>query len=61
MYRKHCGKSRNCSLRAISPFPPVFSEDLSCRHVKKTGFVWKRVKKKKKKKKEEQVISRQDL
>ena len=28
-------KRRNCSLWAISPFfPPVFSEDLHCRHVK---------------------------
>ena len=25
---KHCGKRRNCSLRAISPFPSVFSKDL---------------------------------
>ena len=25
MDRKHCGKRRNCSLRAISPFPTVFS------------------------------------
>ena len=32
--RKHCGKKRNCSLRAISPFPAVFSKDLYCRHVK---------------------------
>ena len=24
MGRKHCGKRRNCSLRAISPFPSVF-------------------------------------
>ena len=24
MGRKHCGKRRNCSLRAISPFPTVF-------------------------------------
>ena len=32
--RKHCGKRRNCSLRAISPFPSVFSKDLYCRHVK---------------------------
>ena len=31
--RKH-GKWRNCSLRAISPFPTVFSKDLYCRHVK---------------------------
>ena len=30
--RKHCGKRRNCSLRAISPFPTVFSKDLYCRH-----------------------------
>ena len=26
--RKHCGKRRNCSLRAISPFPPMFSKAL---------------------------------
>ena len=32
--RKHCGKRRNCSLRAISPFPTVFSKDLYCRQVK---------------------------
>ena len=32
--RKHCGKRRNCSLRAISPFPTVFSKDLYRRHVK---------------------------
>ena len=32
--RKHCGKRRNCSLRAISPFPTVFSKDLHCRYVK---------------------------
>ena len=31
---KHCGKRRNCSLRAISPFPTLFSKDLYCRHVK---------------------------
>ena len=31
---KHCEKRRNCSLRAISPFPTVYSKDLSCRHVK---------------------------
>ena len=29
MGRKHCGKRRNCSLRAISPFPTVFSKGLS--------------------------------
>ena len=26
MGRKHCGKRRNCSLQAISPFPTVFSK-----------------------------------
>ena len=41
--KKHCGKRRNCSLRAISPFPTVFSKDLYWRHVK-TGLVWERVK-----------------
>ena len=25
VFRKHCGKRRNCSLPAISPFPTVFS------------------------------------
>ena len=34
MGRKHCGKRRNCSLRAIFPFPTVFSKDLYCRQVK---------------------------
>ena len=29
------GKRRNCSLRAISPFPTVFSKDLNCRHKNK--------------------------
>ena len=28
MGRKHCGKRRNCSLRAIFPFPTVFSKDI---------------------------------
>ena len=32
--RKHCGKRRNCSLRAISPFPTVFLKDFYCKHVK---------------------------
>ena len=32
--RKHCGERRNCLLRAISPFPTVFSKDLYCRHIK---------------------------
>ena len=39
--RKHCGKRRNCSLRAISPFPTVFSNDLYRRHVKNLGLFWK--------------------
>ena len=26
--RKHCGKRRNCSLRAISSFPTMFSKDV---------------------------------
>ena len=34
MGRKHCGKRRNCSLRAISPFPTLFSKILYCRNVK---------------------------
>ena len=29
MGRKHCGKRRNCSLRAISPFPSVFKRPVS--------------------------------
>ena len=41
MGRKHCGKRRNCSLRAISPFPTVFSKDLHCRHVKIQGLFGK--------------------
>ena len=32
--RKHCGKRRNCSLRAISPFPTVFSKGVFPRGVK---------------------------
>ena len=31
------GKRRNCSLRAISPFPKVFSKGLHCRHVKSSA------------------------
>ena len=38
--RKHCGKRRYCSLRAISPFPTVFSKDY--RHVKTRA--WEMVK-----------------
>ena len=41
MVRKHCGKRRNCSLRAISPFPTVFSKDLYCRHIKNQGLFGK--------------------
>ena len=39
MGRKHCGKRRNCSLRAISPFPTVFSKGLFPRGVKGV-IVW---------------------
>ena len=42
-WAENSGKGWNCSLRAISPFPTVFSKDLCCRHVK-TGLVWERVK-----------------
>ena len=34
MGRKRCGKRKNCSLRAISPFPPEFSKELYNGHVK---------------------------
>ena len=44
MDRKHCGKRRNCSLRAISPFSTVFSKDLNCRHVKNQGLFGKGLK-----------------
>ena len=37
--RKHCGKRRNCSLRAISPFPTVFSKGLFPRGVKRCHWV----------------------
>ena len=33
--RKYCEKRRNCSLRAISPFPTVFSKGLFPRGVKR--------------------------
>ena len=33
--RKHCGKRRNCPLRAISPFPTVFSKSLFPRGIKR--------------------------
>ena len=35
MGRKRCGKRRNCSLRAISPFPTVFSKGLFPRGFKR--------------------------
>ena len=41
MGRKHCGKRRNCSLRAISPFPAVFSKDLYWEHVKRRACLGK--------------------
>ena len=31
---KHCGKRRNCLLRAISPFPTMFSKVICCQCVK---------------------------
>ena len=34
MGRKHCGKRRNCLLRAISSFLTVFSKALYCRCIK---------------------------
>ena len=40
--RKHCGKRRNCSLRVFSPFPTVFLNDLSRRHIK-PGLIWERI------------------
>ena len=42
MGRKHCGKRRNCSSQAISPFPTVFSKDLYWRHIK-TRACWERI------------------
>ena len=37
--RKHCGKRRNCSLRAISPFPTVFSKGVFPRGVRRCHCV----------------------
>ena len=37
--RKHCEKRRNCSLRAISPFPTVFSKGLFPMGVKRSHCV----------------------
>ena len=39
--RKHCGKRRNCLLRAISAFLTVFSKDLYCRHVETRAYLGK--------------------
>ena len=39
MGRKHCGKRRNCSLRAIFPFSTVFSKGLFPRGVKRCHCV----------------------
>ena len=39
--KENTGKSRNCLLRGISPFPTVISRDLYCRHIKKQGLFWK--------------------
>ena len=36
--KKHCGKWRNCSLRAIHPFPTVFLKDLYSKHVKQQSL-----------------------
>ena len=41
--KNHCGKRRNCSLRAISHFPALFLKDLYCRQVKTRAF-WEMVK-----------------
>ena len=43
MGRKQCEKRKNCSLRAISPFPTVFSKGLVPRGVKGV-IVWEWVK-----------------
>ena len=36
--RKYCGKRRNCSSKAISPFPKMFSKADWCRCVKKSIY-----------------------
>ena len=43
MGRKHYGKRRNCSLRAIFPFPSVFIRPV-LQTRKNPGLVWERVK-----------------
>ena len=42
MGRKHCGKRRNCLLRAISPFTQCFLKNFTA-DTKKQGLVWERV------------------
>ena len=44
MGRKHCGKWRNCSSRAISPFPTLFLKRLIVQTRKKTGLFGKGLK-----------------
>ena len=41
MGRQYCGKRRNCSFRAISPFPSVFSKRLVLQTCKNKGLFWK--------------------
>ena len=41
--RKHYGKRRNCSLRAISPFPTVFSKKTCTVDTQKPWLIWERV------------------
>ena len=41
MGRKHCGKRTNCSLRAISLFPTVFSKKLVLQTRKNQGLFGK--------------------
>ena len=45
MGTKHCGKRRNCLLRAISPFPTMFSKDLYHRPVKTRACLGKDLRK----------------
>ena len=37
--RKHCGKRRNCSLRAISSFPIMFSKAM-CFFMRQNEYLW---------------------
>ena len=45
--RKHCGKKRNCSLRAIFPFLTVFFKRPVLQIHEKQGLAWERVKRRK--------------